>query len=484
MCGWRRLARTRRRRGWRMSPGSWWSLRGEVPASEPGEQLAPYPALVTVGYRAGSSWLVDLERMGVVRVVGPPEIADDVARCMAAELALNTWSDQVRVVAAGLGDEVARLDPQRCVVVEDVAAVASALAADARDAAAGPDALTRRVHTHGDAWLPQVIVAGSAVPGDAVAEAVAAITGAGGARVAVAVVVSTNADQSTEDTGAWDVLIGPDGSIRVPQLGLTATAQTLSRDAAAGVATLLEAVRGGQDAPAAGWDDPGPRWQRYATRDGGLRAELREPRDPDAAVQAAEPAAQDAGSREAAQHRQETVVDVRDAAPSSATQAATDVPDLTSVLPAAGTEYAAAGATRPEDVAAVAPWVTAQVRGAVEDADPDLDDDVDAWCSDEQDRPRITVLGPITVRAKGPQPARVQFHSEVAAYLAARENGATVAELADAFGVTAPKARDAAAALRTWLGRSSTGNCGYRTRPPPRPRGPVGSGCTRSGERW
>ncbi len=58
--------------------------------------MAPYPTLAALGTdHDGSTWLLDLETAGVVQLRGDAQIAGDLARFLAAELALNVWSDDV-----------------------------------------------------------------------------------------------------------------------------------------------------------------------------------------------------------------------------------------------------------------------------------------------------------------------------------------------------------------------------------------------------
>ena len=100
-------------------------------------------------------------------------------------------------------------------------------------------------------------------------------------------------------------------------------------------------------------------------------------------------------------------------------------------------------ATTAEDLAVLAPRVPVAIRSAVADADPTLDDDVTAWFSDRCDRPRLTLLGPVGVRAHGsPISKRKPYYTELLTYLATRPHGATPEEVADAFSITGPRVRN------------------------------------------
>jgi len=74
-----------------------------------------------------------------------------------------------------------------------------------------------------------------------------------------------------------------------------------------------------------------------------------------------------------------------------------------------------------DDLEQLDPKVPEHVRAEVESADPDLDQDVRDWFAPECDRPRLTLLGPVAVRAhRAPIATRKQFFNEVLAYLALR----------------------------------------------------------------
>jgi hypothetical protein len=97
--------------------------------------------------------------------------------------------------------------------------------------------------------------------------------------------------------------------------------------------------------------------------------------------------------------------------------------------------------------------VPATVRPAVETADPTLDADVAAWLDPDTDLPRLTLLGPVQLRAHGElEKNRVGFYTEIGAYLATRENGATLAQFETAFNLQPARARSDIRIARNWLG--------------------------------
>ena len=86
---------------------------------------APYPMLVTIGVddrrdtaaarpvgdsdhrseHQGDLWLLNCEELGTLEVVGDPTRAGDFARNLAAQLAVNPWSQQVSVDCVGIAQE-------------------------------------------------------------------------------------------------------------------------------------------------------------------------------------------------------------------------------------------------------------------------------------------------------------------------------------------------------------------------------------------
>jgi hypothetical protein len=93
------------------------------------------------------------------------------------------------------------------------------------------------------------------------------------------------------------------------------------------------------------------------------------------------------------------------------------------------------------------------MRAAVEDADPTLDADLEAWWAEECDLPRLTLLGPVWARAHGVAlTKRRPFYTELLAYLATQPHGATPEQVAEALGVTSPRVRTDIKILRDWLG--------------------------------
>jgi len=131
--------------------------------------------------------------------------------------------------------------------------------------------------------------------------------------------------------------------------------------------------------------------------------------------------------------------------------------DAASLHPEPDELYLDVAATTTDDLATLAPQVSALVRAQVEASDPTLDDDLRTWNDPHCDLPKLKVLGPLTVRvAPTGRPTaaagRKPYLSELLAFLATRPHGATTDEVADAMGISTDRVRKDILTLRTWLG--------------------------------
>src|SRR5690606_27641055 len=149
--------------------GDRWTLVAGASLPEVDHPLSPLPTLTAVGFQAGIHLLLDLERLGVLSLHGDRARARDLLRYLAAELACNTWSDQVEVLLAGFppgeAESLVTLNPER---VRAVASFAEgwriarrrleSAAATLRHTGAA-DALAGRLRgLAGDAWMPLVLL--------------------------------------------------------------------------------------------------------------------------------------------------------------------------------------------------------------------------------------------------------------------------------------------------------------------------------------
>jgi hypothetical protein len=304
----------------------------------------------------------------------------------------------------------------------DLEAAAVALTVDVVDAVdactnIGLDVRTGRVRDIcGDTFMPHVLLVAPDLAADSgkltdVVEMVAANPG----RAAMAIILA--GEGALTKQASWSMHLTESGHLIVPELGLDLTANQLPTHEAAGLSQLLSQAAAAADEPlpAATGDQP---WQAYCDAAGSLLPEHTLPRD--ATVQWLEPKGE---------------------------------PWPTSVLPMPDQTYLDTGATTADDLATLAPRVPATVRSALEKVDPTLDEDVAAWLDPETDLPRLTLLGPVRLRAHGDlEKNRVGFYTEIVAYLATRENGATCAQFETAFNLQATRARSDIRIARSWLG--------------------------------
>ncbi len=406
-------------------------------------RLAPYPTMVTIGTDGAGRWLLDLERLGALHVTGPADRREDFARHLAAELAVNSWSDLLTVTPVGFGDELVDLAPHRVHPVDT--ATDPGLNAALREAAerdAG-DVLDGRLRAGtGDGWMPQVVLAPhpEAQHGSDLASAAAALQ-TRDQRATVAVLLGA---ESTQVTDGWLITLTANGSLLVPALGLQLPAPQLTAQQARDIATLLAFERDSADEPVPGAAGDRP-WQVHTDDAGAPRDD---PSPPDTTV----PPAHTSAPRPAGRR-----------SPATATR------DLTLTEPT-GTSPATSPATSSasRDAAqAPGPPATADLRSRIEDDLAQLDRDLADWWDPDCARPRLTLLGPVTLRAHGDEAAVARSglrrrYEETVAYFATRPHGATADEAATALqpargGRTDPVSARAyvhrvTAGARAWLG--------------------------------
>jgi hypothetical protein len=426
--------------------GTRWSIRRSDPLPyherQRGRFFAPFPTLASVGYTpAGEHWLFDLERVAAVSLSGDAERCLSLARFLAAELAHNTWSEMLQVTLVGFGKELAEINPDRLTCAEDVDKAIAGLTGrleSVTDATriAGTDVLSGRLHDiAADAWAPQVLlIAPHAARGSSgLTELLTAIRQQP-ARSAVAVVLAGDTDHA-DDVG-WQLTIDDAGILRVPALELELHAQQIPAEEAEQLAHVLAlaSVTEDQPVPPAHGSQP---WDAHADACGGLRI------DPIGGSQQQAPnsaGAEDGPSPGSSEHSPST----RD-----------------SVLPLSPQTYLQQAATTEQDLQALAPATDHGIRHQVELADPDLDADLADWADPSCPRPKLTLLGPVQVRAQGSLPERNprrQFYTEIVAYLATRSGGVTSERYATAIWPNEPdvvgktKVRQAISVVRAWLG--------------------------------
>jgi nucleoid-associated protein YgaU len=353
-------------------------------------QPAPYPALVSIGLdAAGRTWLLDLEaQRGRIGIAGDPRQVEDVVRFMTAELAVNAWSDGAEVLLTdGICPEVVGINPLRLRHVDRTAALtrASVLANSTGDAEdrMGADTLTRRRdRTLLDGTHPMVVVTGAHLDEHALATVRHM-----GERSRVVLVHADGMKPA--------IVLSSDGTAVLTRWGITVQPFTLKASEADAMAALVHATRDLRDAPVPPTaSDDGP-LGRYARADGSLREEFTRPRH-------------------------------------------TRGEDATSMLPASDEVYVSTAATSSDDLAAVAPSVPEHVRTELAALDPTLDQDVADWFDDASPRPKVHLLGPVTVSAlNGGDPASIDNAAGTVsfiAYLSVQDHGVTGERAASACG--------------------------------------------------
>ncbi|WP_116451684.1 LysM peptidoglycan-binding domain-containing protein [Blastococcus litoris] len=428
---------------WAADPtGLWWSIGMDedtgVEADRAAARLAPYPTLVTVGAEDGRRWLLDLERIGVLRISGPAERREQFARHVAAELAVNSWSDLLTVTPVGFGGELIDLAPDRIHVVAQASDVwlqgTLRQAAEQQDG----DVLQGRLRAEaGDGWMPTVVLAPHAPDSDGgeLAELIATLDNRD-IRGATAVLLGAH---PTGDA-PWTLTVTDDGHLLVPDLELRLPTPQLTAQQASDIAALLSFERDAGDAPVPAADGDQP-WQDSTDAAGALREDLTLPRTLEAAEEKAGPPSE---------------------AHAPWAPAVSDSP-----LPQPPDTYLQTSPATPEDIAVLGRRAPTELRRRLETDLELLDHDLADWWAPDCTRPRLTLLGPITLRAHGDEAAVTKSglrrrYEEVVAYLATRPHGATVDEAATALqparsGRTDPVSARAyvhrvTAGARGWLG--------------------------------
>jgi hypothetical protein len=128
-------------------------------------------------------------------------------------------------------------------------------------------------------------------------------------------------------------------------------------------------------------------------------------------------------------------------------------PACTSILDLRDQNYLEAAATTREDLERLAPAVPDETRARIQDIDPDLEADLEAWFSERCDLPRLTLLGPVRAWTRGVAlTKRKPYYTELLTYLVTRPHGVTPDELAEAFSLTTARVRNDVKIVRDWLG--------------------------------
>ncbi len=371
-----------------------WTVEATADFAENADQVAPYPLIVSVGQDDTGLVLLNLEELRSVSIVGEPTVAADLVRHLAAELALNPWSTLVEVDVVGIGAELRAIDPVRLRHHDE---------GDTTVAEHLINALESEAPTS-DPDRYRALLANGGIDADLVRRIAKIITYSPTRSGAAVVTVQT-------EPGPDDVVLQLTSGSRltVDALELNMVPAGLSADEAAACAAIVDLTRTETSASA----------PASASLDGS-----------------------------------HPLVDAGGAALPETTEPRSDGP-ADSLLPLATAEYVDAAATTASDIEQLAPVIPETARKSLRDADSTLDDDLALWFDRDTRVPRLVLLGPVEARAYGNPRAvakRKPFYVEMLAYLALHPHGVSSRELADAFGLTVPRARTDIGVVRSWLG--------------------------------
>ncbi|MFE3998022.1 LysM peptidoglycan-binding domain-containing protein [Nocardioides sp. YIM B13467] len=375
-----------------------WTAEPEVVATD-NEGLAPYPLLASIGQSDdGHLWLLNLEEPGVINLTGDREQTEALARHLAAELTVTPWSMLVQVDAHRIAPELTDLDPLR-LHHHDTSDFLLPLAADLDPAGRLPGFDPDRYHA--------VIIAEDSEAIRVLTKTIRLDDDRSGAAAVIL--------DALPDLSAASLTITADGHLTIEHPALRDVrlrAAGLTSEEATTCAAIVEATRSAKSRPMPKNESATHGMEALIDAAGALRPEYVHERPPDL-----EPA----GAH--------------------------------SLLPEATTTYVDHCATTSEDVHQLAPVVTAETRATVTALDPALDDDLAEWQASSSRLPKLTLLGPVYLRANGVvPPARRPYFAELLAYLTLHPNGVSTGEFLEAIGVSRSRLTIDLGKLRNWLG--------------------------------
>lgn len=384
----------------------------------------PYPLLATIGMSdTGETWLLNCEELSTLTISGDPTYGLDFARHLAAQLAVNPWSRRVQVDCIGVAEEAVAMDER--ISYYPTGAAGSPATADALAAAVttvdrakrhDTDVSTARTGSVDDDTWPARMLLLDAAAGDPedLEQLLQLVTNHVG-QSATSIVV---AGERPNTPGAVLHMTNT-GRVVLEHAGLNLIAVGLTSDEARGCALVYAQSEVAEDVPVPVDETVTDGWEAYTDQSGALRREYTLPRN---------------------------------------TPADTVDEPLSSLLEGDDEDYIRQSAIVQEDLETLAPKVPEHVRAEVEQSDPTLDQDIADWFSTDCDRPRLSLLGPVTARTHGKALAkRKPYFTELLAYLALhRKHGATREEIGEAFGITPGKVRDYTNTVREWLGTNPT----------------------------
>lgn len=388
--------------------------------TDTGNVEPPYPLLATIGMSdTGETWLLNCEELSTLTISGDPTYGRDFARHLAAQLAVNPWSRRVQVDCIGVAEETVAMDER--ITYYPTGAAGTPAAAEILAAAVttvdrakrhDTDVSTARTGSvDDDTWPARMLLLDAAAGDPDDLEQLLQLVNDHVGQSATSIVV---AGERPNTPGAVLHMTNT-GRVVLEHVGLNLTAVGLTSDEASGCALVYARIEIPEYVDTPVDETATDCWEAYTDSSGALRREYTLPRN-----------------------TPEGVVDE----------------PLSSLLEGTDEDYIRESAIVQEDLEALAPKVPAHVRAEVEDKDPTLDQDIADWFSPNCDRPRLTLLGPVTARTHGKALAkRKPYFTELLAFLALhRKHGATREQIREAFSISDGKVRDYTNIVRDWLG--------------------------------
>ncbi|MGW1124030.1 BTAD domain-containing putative transcriptional regulator [Streptomyces sp. NPDC002526] len=242
----------------------WWCPKDSgalLPAEGASATALPYPALISLGTSfEGFPVLVDLERIGMLRLDGETDDVRSVLLALAVELASDSLHAEHTIRLVGFGEELKTAFPGRVVhhatLESAVTGLRSHDEAQRRALAeSGAESLreARLMGAGADAWAPQIVLCALPLTGsDPSALDLLDLTAAQ-PRTSLAAVTSADAGLGLPET--WSVDAAPGVVVTIPETDLEVMLQRLEP---AQYAALLELMAvSGQP-----MDEPTPEWAR------------------------------------------------------------------------------------------------------------------------------------------------------------------------------------------------------------------------------
>ena len=405
-----------------------WHVSTDTAADELGPDTGnvepPYPLLATIGMSdTGETWLLNCEELSTLTISGNPTYGRDFARHLAAQLAVNPWSRRVQVDCIGVAEEAVAMDERISYYPTGAAgssatteALAAAVTTVDRAKRHDTDASTARTGSvDDDTWPARMLLLDAAAGDPEDLEQLLQLVKDHVGQSATSIVVAGD----RPNTPGAVLHMTNTGRVVLEHVGLNLIAVGLTSDEARGCALVYAQSEVAEDVPVPVDETATDGWEAYTDQSGALRREYTLPRN---------------------------------------TPADTVDEPLSSLLEGDDEDYIRQSAIVQEDLETLAPKVPEHVRAEVEQRDPTLDQDIADWFSTSSDRPRLSLLGPVTARTHGKALAkRKPYFTELLAYLALhRKHGATREEIGEAFGITPGKVRDYTNTVREWLGTNPT----------------------------